>query len=153
MKTLALAGKYKHLEVIFDDEDYYRFQPYSLYRQSKGYASIYEHGKLKLIHRLITNAQSGLDVDHINGNKLDNRRFNLRVVTRGANVQNQKHWAKSGYKGVNQNGKYWQASIYFNKERKFLGNFKIREDAAIAYNEAASSIYGKHAHLNLIKSL
>jgi hypothetical protein len=150
MRTIALAGKYKHLEVKLDDEDYYRFVMYSIYHQTKGYAVIYRGGTLILLHRLIVNAPKGKDVDHINGNKLDNRRCNLRVCSRGINVQNQKSWAKSGYKGVNKNGNYWQANIYYDKKRQFLGNFKTIEQAAVAYNEAAYSLYGEHAQLNVV---
>lgn len=151
MKTLQLIGKYEHLLVKLDDSDYDEMSQYRWYYHPKGYAQAYIGGKSVLMHRMLLEfPPKSKDIDHKNGDKLDNQRDNLRVCDRGVNVQNQKHWSKYGFKGVCKNGKYWQAAIYHDKKRKFLGNFKTIEEAAIAYNNAALELYGVDAYLNKI---
>jgi len=66
------------------------------------------------IHRLLTEAPQGLEVDHINGDSLDNRRSNLRVVTRAQNSQNRRgadRDSRSGIRGVRMHRSSWQASL------------------------------------------
>lgn len=96
------------------------------------------------------NAPKGKQVDHINGDKLDCRRLNMRICTASENMQNQKTWSKSGYKGVNRNGKYWQANIHKDKKRYFLGNFKTINEAINAYNKKAIALYGELAYINKV---
>lgn len=91
-------------------------------------------------------------VDHINGDRLDNRLTNLRPATWSQNSINaQKHRDNtSGYKGVcwAATKNKWKAVININKKRTFLGYFLTREEAAIAYNKAAHEHYGEYAYLN-----
>jgi hypothetical protein len=97
-------------------------------------------------------AKEGQEVDHINGNGLDNRRVNLRFVTRAQNNMNKakyKH-SKSPYKGVTKYGEAWKAAIYFEKKRIHLGVFDNAEDAGKAYNAKAKELFGEHARLNII---
>jgi hypothetical protein len=110
-------------------------------KDEKKYVMIY-------MHRLIMDAPIGKVVDHINGNRIDNRRSNLRVCEHRQNIQNQKLRidSKSGIKGVylhNQN-KTWCARF----RRKHLGVFKTPELAAQAYNREALKAYGEFARLN-----
>jgi hypothetical protein len=97
----------------------------------------------------------GMDVDHINGNPLDNRKVNLRVCTRSENAINKKTRAdsRSGYKGVymSPNGKLIQAHIRppgMNKGRLSLGYYKTLEEAARAYDANAYHHFGEFAKLN-----
>lgn len=88
------------------------------------------------MHRFILEAPDGMDVDHINRNTLDNRRVNLRVVTRSQNLHNTdapRH-NKSGRKGVCWYPKYekWRAFITINKRQTTLGYFDTIEDASAA---------------------
>jgi hypothetical protein len=101
------------------------------------------------MHRLILNAPDNLHVDHVNGNGLDNRKSNLRVVTvsqnqhnRGLQVNN-----KSGYKGVTWYGRTgkWMAQIQSLNTYKCLGYFDTAEDAHNAYCEAAKELHGEFA--------
>lgn len=85
------------------------------------------------------------DLDHINGNRLDNRISNLREVTRAENCRNQKlrKTNKSGVIGVIQKGSRWHANIMANGKQVFLGSFSTKEEAAAA-RQAASDKCGYH---------
>ena len=113
--------------------------------------------KMQYFHRLITSAQKGQFVDHINGNTLDNRLENLRLCSNTQNVRNSKipKTNTTGYKGINyvprNPKKPWSARIAVNGKGKHLGYFKTKEEAALAYNKAASLYYGEFAKLNEVK--
>lgn len=102
------------------------------------------------MHQLICpNAE---EVDHINGNGLDNRRSNLRPSTRMQNARNQgpKSNNKSGYRGVcwdKARGK-WKAEIGKNNKNCFIGRYDTKEDAARAYDKAAKEWGGEFVKLN-----
>jgi hypothetical protein len=90
--------------------------------------------------------------DHINHNKLDNRKSNLRVCTDLQNARNSTYRPNntSGFKGVSLRKKYgtWSADIKINYFHKFLGYFSSPEEAAHAYDNAAKEIYGEFAKTN-----
>jgi hypothetical protein len=88
------------------------------------------------------------EVDHINGDKLDNRRSNLRAANRRLNSSNRRlARGASGFIGVAQAGARWIA--YFGKGAgSYLGRFDVPEDAARARDAAARSAYGDFAVLN-----
>lgn len=95
-----------------------------------------------------------LEIDHKNGNKLDNRIFNLRTATRLENCRNlsRRNDNNSGFKGVSRRtdtGR-WRARIKNNLVEHALGTFDSAIEAAIAYNKAAKRIHGKFAKLNKI---
>lgn len=93
-------------------------------------------------------------VDHVNGNTLDNRAANLRLATPSQNACNHGPQSRngSGYKGVSwdrSRGK-WIAVIAVNKKQKNLGRFATKEAAAHAYNLAAAERHGEFARINQI---
>jgi hypothetical protein len=99
----------------------------------------------------------GYLVDHINRDKLDNRRINLRLATRSQNEANKaKRVSKSSsrYKGVTFTKstlkKPWRATITNNKKHTGLGYFATEEEAAQAYNDAALEMFSDFAYLNNI---
>lgn len=105
------------------------------------------------IHRFILNPPTGMVVDHINHNILDNRKENIRVCTHAQNIQNMDRFVGySKYKGVTFNNKKnrYHARITINNKRISLGRFKSEIKAAEAYNNAAIKYYGKFAYLNII---
>jgi len=116
-----------------------------------GYASIV-NGKMirHFMHRLIMSAPSGLQVDHINHNTLDNRKSNLRLCSNGQNQHNTRIRSdnSSGYKGVKKHGDRWRADIGFNKKRYFLGLFETPELAYEAYCLAAAKFHGEFANFD-----
>ena len=104
------------------------------------------------MHRVIINTPLGMETDHINQNRLDNRKENLRACTGTQNAHNKKidSLNTSGYKGVcwHKYVKKWVAQIGINKTRKHIGYFNTAEDAARAYDELAKIHYGEFANLN-----
>jgi hypothetical protein len=155
MKTIPLTRG----QVAFIDKDDYSLVACFKWacvlkgkRRTKMYA---QHGSSgKYMHRLIVSPPPGMEVDHINGDSLDNRRANLRICTTAQNRQNKRKssTSKSRFKGVCwiTNKKRWQASISSNYKNYNLGRYKNEEDAAIAYNIAAQLFFGEYANLNKI---
>jgi hypothetical protein len=98
------------------------------------------------------NAPKGLLVDHENGDKLDNRRANLRFATNSENQCNRRKTEKtsSQYKGVClcPEKTHWYANIKHKGNKIWLGSFKNEIDAAKAYDRAAIKYFGKFARLN-----
>ena len=101
-----------------------------------------------LMHRFIMGAGIGQEIDHINGDRMDNRKRNLRFCTRAQNAANAAAHrdSTSSYKGVSWNKKdrRWVAHL----RNKHLGNFKAEKSAAIAYDAKAREAYGEFARLN-----
>lgn len=112
--------------------------------------------KLERMHRILLQPPSGVDVDHINGNGLDNRRSNLRLASRSQNNANKpkyKRDATSKYKGVRRTvniANPWGAEIKVNGRNLHLGKFPTEEAAALAYNDAALEHFGEFAFLNKV---
>ena len=109
---------------------------------------------LVLMHRAIMDATDGKHVDHINGNRLDNRRKNLRIVTPSMNLANSKKQKNntSGYMGVSRDrGGRWRTQLNFQKKRYYGGLHDTPEEAARAYDELAKEIHGEFATLNFPK--
>ena len=153
MKEIYLANN-KGI-ILVDDENYEWLNQYKWTLNAK-YANtkikINNKRKSKYIHRLIMNEPENMQIDHIDGNGLNNQKNNLRIVTQSQNQMN-KISAKnssSQYKGVCfvKSRNKWLSSICINKRNYNLGNFKNEEDAARAYNEAAQKYFGEYAHLN-----
>lgn len=107
------------------------------------------------MHRFILDAPKGSYVDHINGDRLDNRKENLRIATNAQNIRNSalKSSNSSGFKGVSWRAdkNKWQAKITYNYRQKHLGLFSSKREAAIAYNEAAKRYHGTFAKINIIR--
>ena len=151
-----------HFEVLIDDEDFDLILEYGITiwkaPNKATYYARFTKGKMrnKPIHRIILNTRK--QVDHINGNGLDNRRENLREATTQQNCRNRKRKnSTSKFGGVSLKkdvikGKVysrWVARIQISKtERLQLGSFKTEIDAAKAYDKAAKKYFGEFARLN-----
>lgn len=109
------------------------------------------------IHREILNPNQMQEVDHINGNGLDNRRCNLRAVDKSQNQMNHGKYRKSSskHKGVSfhKPTSKWQVSISIRKTRKYIGLFESEIKAAQSYNEAVKRYFGEFARLNIIEEV
>lgn len=102
---------------------------------------------VRKMHRLILNAPAGVDVDHINGDGLDNRRCNLRLATRAQNNANNRRVSNSGYKGVRWNEQCggWIVEV----KSTYVGVYETKEEAALAHDIRALEVFGEYANLNL----
>jgi len=110
-------------------------------------------GSAVKMHRWIMDAPKDMQVDHINHDRSDNRRSNLRLCTQSENNCNKPSWAgQSRYKGVSLRKdsphKPWRAIVYYGGRKHCLGSYKTEEEAALAYNEAARQYQGEYAVLN-----
>ena len=113
------------------------------------------------VHRVVMGNPKGVDIDHIDGDGLDNRKENLRICTHSQNCCNKKvrRDSRSGYKGVyvRKGGSRFQAYISdpatkFPKKRHItLGTYGTVEEAALAYNKKALEMYGEFAVLNEVE--
>ena len=155
MKEIPLAHK-KGVALV-DDADFELVTMFKWHMKSKGRAAtnlpkISGKQPTLLMHRLIMDAKAGQQIDHINGDPLDNRRENLRFCTASQNKANTKRHSDctSGYKGVTwqKSVDKWQAQIQVNGKKKYLGCFGTADDAAKAYDQAAIEHFGEFARPN-----
>jgi len=148
----------KNQVAIVDEKEFEYLAKFKWYCSTKGYAvrDIVINGKKKCqwMHRIVSGAVCGVQVDHINHNKLDNRKENLRFCNNQKNHFNSppQKGGSSKYKGVHwdSKSKKWRAQIHLGDRKKSLGSFKDEEDAALAYNEGAKKYFSEFAHLNKI---
>lgn len=169
MKITLSQGMFALIDAI-DHEKISRFK-WCAQRQAKGgfYAIAYEQtpelGRIKdgsrtrparrriSMHRLILDAPTSLQVDHVNGNGIDNRRKNIRLATSKENAANRRKSggkSSSRFKGVtwHKHDKKWQATIQIDGHCVYLGQFKSERKAASAYDKAATEHFGAFAMTN-----
>ena len=156
MKKIKLTqGKY----ALIDDKDFdnlstMSWQVHKLGNNYYAYHCSNIKGKTKNIkmHRYLLNYPTGMDIDHINGNGLDNRRENLRICTRSENLRNSKlrNNNTSGYKGVSWSKmrKKWIVQIRFDNKSKCLGFYSDKIRAAHIYDLVSLDYYGDYARTN-----
>lgn len=145
---------------LVDDDDYDWLMQWKWYADAFGYAL--RHGKVSdgernrkniWMHREIMQAPQGMDVDHINMNRLDNRKENLRICDRSrnkGNVKKRRDGRASRFKGVGRarHTQLWRARITKNGREMHLGWFDTEIEAALAYDAKAREIFGVFARTN-----
>jgi len=158
IKTIPLSkGKFSKV----DDQWFDYLNQWKWYFSPTGYAARTEFvngkrtGKTILMHRVIANIPEDKFTDHINFDKLDNRRCNLRMCNKSQSEQH-KHLQSnntSGFKGVGWDKRLskWRSYIMINARQIYLGSFKEIKKAALAYNKAAILYFGNFAKLNIIE--
>jgi hypothetical protein len=145
MEIILLRGEISKVS----DEDFKELSRYTWYLKDTGYAITFINRKQISLHRFIMNPPLNMQVDHINGDKLDNRRENLRVCTQTENLRNS---------GINKNNTSGFIGISYDKERKTynpsitvdcrhinLGRYINIEDALIVRLKAEKKYYGDFA--------
>lgn len=135
-----------------DDDDFEIVRHYSWCINNSGYAltsvGLYGNSRRVLLHILLLGkAPDDLEWDHKNRNKLDNRRANLRVVTRDTNMRNKSIRSNntSGVLGVLWVKSKWVVSIGFNNRRIHVGQYKSFEEAVQARKQAELDYWGTDA--------
>ena len=136
-------------EVLLDKDVYEKYYKTLYLRKHKEYITVKVYtGKQETLARLIMNvSDSQKFVDHINGNTLDNRRANLRVVTHQENMMNKSEYKNnsSGVKGVNKNSQgLWVARIQVGGKRIFLGSSTNKDKMVKLRLEAERKYFGKY---------
>ncbi len=140
---------------IVDVDNYKRLNQYKWCLSGiKGqhYAIRKDHGKIVKMHHEILDVPEGMVCDHINHNRLDNRRCNLRICTLAQNGYNRlpNTTGTSRYKGVHRHKQVrkWVAEIQYKNHSIHIGCFDYEQDAAIAYDDMAIRLFGEFACLN-----
>lgn len=133
---------------IIDLDDVEKIKDYK-WSINHGYVNTFPNIRL---HRLITNCSEDKVVDHINHNKLDNRKSNLRICSQHQNMMNKikQNNNKSGYTGVywsNEKSR-WYAQITVNKNTINLGYFNTKEDAIYSRKQAEIKYFGEYRFLD-----
>jgi hypothetical protein len=154
---IKLGGKSKDVWAIVDSEDLELVSDYS-WSSHHGYArtAVVKNGKrtTMAMHRLILGHPDSF-IDHINGNRSDNRKSNLRLASNKQNCHNRgtNRNNTSGYKGVywSKQDQRWQAKIIIDRNQIYLGSSKDKTEAAKMFNEAAKKYHGEFAFLNPVQ--
>ena len=154
MKTIPLTKGYS---AIVDDEDYEELSKHRWY-WNNGYACRRNGGNssttiVEYMHRRLLPPLTGKEIDHVNRNRLDNRRVNLRTCTRSQNMANKRHFKNNtlGYKGIFDLKQYrlrYYASLKVNGKQALIGGFDSPRTAALARDLWARDLYGDFADLN-----
>ena len=138
-----------------DKKDFEHLSRYNWYtgkQRDRFYAYAWINGKNVSMHRLLLGHEAGeLDIDHKDGDGLNNARANLRIATRSQNAANSRKQkdTTSRFKGVHvMRQGYIKAYITHQSHRFHLGYFKTEEDAAQAYDKAARFYFGEFAGVN-----
>jgi len=157
-KILLHTGEY----TLVDDKDFGWLNQWKWYKSTNGYALRNIHKKIGFkqyknihirMHRLIIDAPKNKFTDHINHNKLDNRRSNLRTVNKSQNEHNtdKRRNNTTGYLGVFKGRNKYMARITINGKHIYGGFFKDVKEAALARDKIALKYHGEFARLNFPK--
>lgn len=161
MKKLPLRNRKKEIKfwILVDDEDFdwlnqWHWSSTSVKNGRKPYARRNPKSGHVYLHRLIKNCPKEKEVDHINGDTLDNRKRNLRICSKSENSMNhgKRSDNTSGFKGVcwDKATKKWRVEIMVRRKPIYMGVFSSKSKAAKIYNEAAKKLHGEFARLNKI---
>jgi hypothetical protein len=141
---------------MVDDKDYKYLNQFNWATDEYGTvtSSLGKSGKRYIMARFLLEAPDSLEIDHIDGNRLNNQRSNLRFATSSQNKVNRgpRKDNTSGYKGVSwhKQRKKWSARIMAEGKYHSLGLFSQKEEAAKAYNKAAIDFYKSYAWINTL---
>ena len=158
MKSIPLTqGRF----ALIDDDDFDKVVAYRSWHAVESRGTFYArtnvhckdgHWTLLPMHRLIMGVSGNLQVDHKNGDGLDNRKENLRVCTQGENAKNRRRssLSTSPFKGVSfrKRERRWVARVNSNGKRLWLGMYSTAEEAARVYDAKAREVYGAFARTN-----
>jgi len=145
-KTRSISKK-EYKWFMIDAVDYDRVKSFKWFYTTSGYAMTVSYGKEFMLHRVVLQVIGNCVVDHINGNKQDNRKSNLRVATSQQNSWNVKI-KNNKYRCVSKSGKNYCVTLTHNKKRYSFKGFTSNDQAAFFYNCIIRILRGKFAVLN-----
>lgn len=170
MELIELDGRLARLVPVWNgftalvDETDAEEMMHFAWHVSKGYRTKYARSKIRdsagrwlsvSMHRMIMKSPVGIEIDHINGNGLDNRRSNLRFATHSQNAaySGLRITNQTSYKGVHfrSDRGYFRMTVRCGSERIRRNGFSNAEEAARAYDEEALRLFGDFAVLNFPK--
>ncbi len=162
MKTIEVCYKGTPLLALVDDADFERvaqkrWWAMTIPRRRTFYVQGYIGGKRRCsLHHFVLGVPVGCQIDHRDGNGLNNSRSNLRLADGTGNRANSAlcRNATSGFKGVHKSkGTRWRARIMYHYKRQNLGCFATRQEAARAYDAKAIELFGEFARTNAMLGL
>ncbi len=143
---------------LIDIEDFDKVSKYTWFFGKRGYPIMHTSRKSADVHKTVPlhkyllEVPTDCDVDHISGDKLDNRRGNLRVCTHQENMFNQKLRCNNstGFYGVSyhKSANKFEAYIHVSGKKYYLGLYENIKDAADVRDAAAIQYFGEYANLN-----
>jgi len=138
---------------IVDEDIAEKLKNKRIFRHDKrGYVSLYEKNKKIFLHRFIMNPKKGLVIDHINGQRADNRRANLRVCTQSQNCLNKRksYNLKSGYRGVyyRENRKTYVTKMKIERKICMFAYYRSRHIAGIFFDQILVNVVGPFVKKN-----
>lgn len=132
---------------LIDTEDLEKVKPYYFMKMTKGYFAtspvIRNYKGMLYLHRLITDCPEGMVVDHINHDKADNRKCNLRICTSQQNSMNKRK--SKGYYYRKDTNK-WQAEIWYKRKKINLGCYSTEEEAKVARELGEIKYFGDYSY-------
>ncbi len=136
----------------FDLEDYDKIKNYCWSFSNNGYVYTKSNKKNLFLHRLIMNCPDDKEVDHIHHNTNDNRKENLRIVSRSQNSMNKKPINSFGINGIYFDKSRNNYYVYIKKDKikHYLGRYQSFNDALYARREAEEKYFGEYSYANSI---
>jgi len=131
------------MQALIDKKYYKKIKNYKWCLTKLNYVESKTNKKGIYLHQLILGKKEGFEIDHINHNTLDNRKQNLRFVTR-----NQNQWNRKNVKGYSwdKRDKKWEAYLMINKKYIHLGHFKNKQNAVNARRKAEKKYFKEFAY-------
>jgi hypothetical protein len=133
---------------LVDDEDYDELNKYKWSQAVDGYIVRTEYGQTVRMHNEVLKLRNGSGLDHIDRNRANNQKSNLRIVDHSTNCQNKVTKNNFGFKGVSFKYKKFRAVISRHGKQYHLGYFETPEEAARVYDRKALELYGPAALTN-----